>query len=150
MGSTRLPVQPWIGALCLVGLLGTGCGGGPKTYPVKGKVVYPDGTPLTGGIVEFEALASEVGQVNARGTIREDGTFEVSTLFPGTDKERDGAVAGEHRVLVIPPLLTDEAMAKGAKPAVDPRYRRYETSGLKVKVNPDVNEITLTVKKPGQ
>src|SRR5438128_12598251 len=82
-----------LAALALT-LLG-GCGA--RKYPVIGKVVFKDGTPLPGGMVVFSPLdpASHVG---ARGYVQADGTFELSSDRPG-----DGSLAGRYQVLVRPP-----------------------------------------------
>jgi hypothetical protein len=119
-----------------------GCGGGPRTHPVHGTVQFPDGKPLPGGRVEFEAVDPAVGKINASGNIDANGRFSLTTF-----KKDDGAVGGEHRALVIPPTIADEDLAKGAKPWFDPKFRRYESSGLKFTVTPGDNEIKITVKK---
>ena len=74
---------------------------GWHVYPVNGKVVFENGEPLTtGGVVLCESLdtLSDDMAIMARGKIREDGTFELSTFADG-----DGAVVGKHRVLVSRP-----------------------------------------------
>ena len=87
----------------------TGCGSGhpAPTYPVTGKVVFSDdGTPLsTGGSILWESVPDEPGVLpfNASGAIQADGTFELTTF-----EEGDGAVAGEHRVLVRPKRPTGQ------------------------------------------
>src|SRR5260370_23831932 len=91
-GSFRLLVLPVL-FLLVAGM--SGCSSG--LYPVKGKVVFKDGTPLKGGIVVFESLDHD--RVMARGDIGSDGTFSLSTNKPG-----DGALPGKYRVLVSPPL----------------------------------------------
>ncbi len=130
----------WIVAVVL--FVGLGCGG-QKTYPVRGKVVYPDGTPLPGGLISFEPLDPNAGHIGARGIIQEDGTFRL-----GTFQDQDGAVEGEHRVLVLPPAMSEEDVAKGAKPWIDRKYRSYDTSGLKFHVKREANDFTITVTKP--
>src|SRR5262245_28250224 len=80
-------------ALLLAALLG-GCVGGP--YPVDGVVVWQDGSPakeLEGSHVVFELPEKKAG---ARGAIRADGTFRVSTYKPD-----DGALPGEHKVFIL-------------------------------------------------
>src|SRR5438067_1061279 len=84
----RFPSCPTrrIAAVALLCLLGAaGCGSG--LYPVRGKVTYPDGKPVTEGMVVFESK-SEEARVTARGEIQSDGSFALSTHKPG-----DGAPA---------------------------------------------------------
>ncbi|MEA1951951.1 MAG: hypothetical protein U9N87_11235, partial [Planctomycetota bacterium] len=83
--------------LLVVSIL-AGCGGPLPTYKAGGKVTLPDGTPMNAGQVEFRPVDSE-HLVSARGAIQTDGTFELSTFEAG-----DGAIEGEHQVLVRPML----------------------------------------------
>jgi hypothetical protein len=84
--------------LCLSAMLSVaGCGDGhPQTVPVTGIVTFADGTPLAGGQIELESVEH---RVNARGILDAEGGFRLSTFRDG-----DGAVVGEHRVIVLPPL----------------------------------------------
>ena len=132
--------------LAACGLLLAGCGGQPlPTYPAGGKVVFPDGTPLTGGWVEFQPVQA-AKPVGARGEIQPDGTFRLSTFAAG-----DGAVEGEHRALVQPPLQgPDVEAAFFAPPIIDPRLRDFETSGLKFTVTRSraKNHFEIQVQRP--
>ncbi len=66
----------------------SGCGGGPKAYPVEGTVKYKDGTPMTaGGLIIFNPMDTQV-KVTAQGEIKEDGTLQAGHLC------RDGWRAG--------------------------------------------------------
>ena len=101
-----------------------GCGGnsGPATYPVKGKVVYKgSAAPVTAGIVLFQSTTDP--PVQASGDIQADGTFELAS-----DLGKPGTVAGEHRILIQPPVL--EPGQKG----VHKRFTSYDTSNLKATV----------------
>jgi hypothetical protein len=104
-----------------------GCGPhGRETYPAKGKVHFPDGNPLPGGIIIF--LSKDKG-VQARARIQDDGTFILGTL-----SESDGAVEGAHRVSIRPQVLDF-----GATPE-HPILRKYysaSTSGLEFTVSVD-------------
>jgi hypothetical protein len=115
----------------------SGCGGesGPATYPVKGRIVYKGSQePVTQGIVLLESVGEP--RVQASGDIQPDGTFELAC-----DLGKPGTVAGEHRILITPPVL--EA---GQKPVVQQRYTSYATSGLTATVAPKgENFITLEV-----
>jgi len=84
-------------ALLFAGL--PGCGSGiPKTYPVKGRVVWKGGKPVTYGRIEFQSVSQPT--LTAVGRIESDGAFSLTTHKDG--KTRPGAVAGQHRVLVEP------------------------------------------------
>jgi hypothetical protein len=129
------------GACLLVGLLlvgTTGCGSG--TYPVRGKVVFKDGTPLQGGIVVFESLDNN--RVIARGDIAADGTFTLGTKSPG-----DGALPGEHRVLVSPLLPSNAKESQGPRP-IHRRFESFETSKLVLTVAKRANDFKIEVERP--
>src|SRR5262245_14499551 len=111
-------------------LLGTlaGCGG-PRLYPVAGRVVWEDGSAareLAGGLVVFESVEDRMG---ARADIQADGSFRLSTSRPG-----DGTLAGRHRVLVEAPQPSEKELAgrKDMPQILDPRFASFETSGLEV------------------
>lgn len=118
-----------------LGLLLTWIYFGPKTprpnhFPVHGTVVYPDKSPATdlaGGIVSLE---SNDRKRSAHGLIRPDGTFRLSSY-----EEDDGAQPGEYRVLIRP--APAEKVGDTKPPTIDPRYLRYETSGLTVTIKPE-------------
>jgi hypothetical protein len=141
----RLLQCPWL-FLALAGV--AGCGSGLKLYPVHGKVVYPDGSPMKGGAVIFEPVDSSV-KVSARGYIdNEDGTFALTTVKAG-----DGAPAGPYRVMVRGKVIphgrgADPEAIKTWEPQVHPRFQDLATSGLEFTVEPKKNEFVITVEKP--
>jgi hypothetical protein len=101
--SCRTPVRATVLTLGTVLLLagGPGCGSGiPKTYPVKGKVVWKGGKPVDDGRIEFQSLSEP--DLKAVGEIESDGTFSLTTFKEG--KTREGAVAGQHKVVVEPDM----------------------------------------------
>ena len=112
-------------------LLIAGCGPRePATFPVEG-VAELKGKPAVGFNVEFSSQEEATKGLNAFGQVQDDGTFKVKTMVNG--KEKDGAVAGMHKVVVIPP-------PSGRGPAkIEPvamRYMDYGTSGLTFEVKP--------------
>ena len=112
-----------------------GCGGqGPPTYQAGGKVVFSDGTPLGGGTIEFRPVRAEKS-VTARGTIQPDGTFQLSTFEPD-----DGAIEGEHLVLISPAPPRRIGEPVDPRMEIDLRYTQFSTSGLKCTVSRDVGE----------
>jgi hypothetical protein len=124
----------------VLALLG-GCGA--RKYPVVGKVVFKDGTPLPGGLVVFSPL-DPGNHVGARGYIKPDGTFELSS-----EKAGDGSLEGRYQVLVRPPSQgRGEDDPRRNIPLIDPRFTRFETSGLEFEVRPGRNELTIEVERP--
>ena len=134
MHSCRLLVA------CLL-LAPAGCGG-PGLHPAGGKVVFPDGTALPGGLVLCEPVDADV-KVSVRGEIRPDGTFRL-----GTYRNDDGAPEGKYRVQIQPPerMFVDDR--KPPKPTIDDRFTKFDTSGLEITVTRDRNDFTLKVEKP--
>jgi hypothetical protein len=120
-------------------LLIAGCGG-KGTYPVEGKVVYPDGTvanELAGYIVSFESAEQKV---SASGLVHSDGTFRV-----GTFDVEDGAVPGKYKIAVTPP----QPSADDPPPlrVIDPKYSDLDSSGLEVTIEPKTNVVILKVER---
>jgi hypothetical protein len=134
--ASRMFCLPLLGPL-LVGA--AGCGSG-STYPVQGKVVFKDGTPLAGGYIVFESVDDD--RVIARSDIEPDGTFTLGTRKPG-----DGALAGQHRVAVSPPLRPNPEAAQGP-PLIHPRFAKAGTSNLVFTVERRANHFTIEVEKP--
>lgn len=165
MRRVRRPLCRVRSALLLVAwLAATGCGGPefPKTYPLSGKVLLPGGKPLQGGKVEFESVADPT--LRGVGELEQDGTFGRVYSYKANGRETQGLVEGEHRVRIeVPTREEDEGSARdpgedggGAArsrrrpPLVDPRYRGFDTSGLKVTIPAPENRVTLQLEKPGR
>lgn len=92
-------------------------------------MVLPEGSSIL-----FRSLSTP--PVQASGEIRQDGTFEL-----WSDLGKAGTVAGEHRVMIVTPLLE-----VGQKPPIHPRYQSYDTSGLRATVEPNHrNEVTIEI-----
>ena len=138
----RHPVR-WAVVAGLLGALG-GCGpGGPKTHPVRGKVVTgkpEDLTALVGQAVEFQS-ASEP-ETRGFGQIQADGSFSISTYRQGVSLS--GAVEGTHKVrLMIDPGRDDaDGRPRKGKWSFDRKYTQFETSGWTVTVPAD-GEVVL-------
>ncbi len=125
--------------LCTV----VGCGG-RKVYPVQGKVVFADGSIMTGGWVVFEPL--EAGkQVSAIGDIQGDGTFVLST-----DGKSDGAMEGWYKITVHPPLTNNPDENAKVEVVVHRKYLAATTTPLQREVKADrkANQFTLELEKP--
>ncbi|MBN2295933.1 MAG: hypothetical protein JXM70_26110 [Pirellulales bacterium] len=140
---------PRAGVLLLVLLvpLYCACGSGrPETYTTKGKVVFPDGSPLSGGSIMFQSTGQGEKVYNARGLIGPDGTFEMTTFEPN-----DGAVAGKHIVMVRESApATDFTPPSATARLVDPRFMSFDTSGLTVDVKKGDNDLTIKIDRPAK
>jgi hypothetical protein len=115
-----------------------GCG--ERFYPVRGKVVYEDGSPMPEGFVVAEMKDGDA-VVMMRGEVHPDGTFQLGTLRPG-----DGARPGKYRVLITPRARTPGE--EDLPPVLDTKFQSFETSGLSVEVQKAPNEFTFKVTKP--
>jgi hypothetical protein len=117
-----------------------GCGpGGPRTYPVSGKLDLAGGdlAALSGGHVD--AALRDDPTVRASGEILPDGSFTLQTLDGGV--VRQGAREGDYRVRIV--LDEDGPGGKQrARRAIAPRYLWFETSGLSIRV-PAESPVTL-------
>ncbi|MGL4944286.1 MAG: hypothetical protein ACRC46_13980 [Thermoguttaceae bacterium] len=106
--------------LCLV----VGCGDG--NVGVTGKVMFPDGTPLTKGDVHFSTPTYV-----ASGKIQSDGSYVI-----GSQTQNDGLPPGTYSVTVNKAFDDSGTAAlsaidsKPAKPLIDPKYNSPTTSGL--------------------
>ncbi|MEZ6129778.1 MAG: carboxypeptidase regulatory-like domain-containing protein [Planctomycetaceae bacterium] len=122
--------------LCVVG-----CGSDQvATYPVTGRVVFLDGSPVRTGTVELE---SKQFGTTATGSINQDGTFVLGTYTPN-----DGAAEGEHNAIVVQMIINDGSIRHTVDHGnpVPPSYGDYDTSPLTVSVQPiEQNEIVLTL-----
>lgn len=126
------------GAMC-------GCGKGDGPFPVEGTVVWEDGTPATelnNALVIFDLPAK---QTSARGNIKPDGTFRLTT-----NKPDDGALAGDYKVLILEVGRKSAAGPEGANiapGAMDSMYSDPSTTDLRVTVKPGANPVTLKLKR---
>ena len=132
--------------LILCTLAMTGCSSGQlPTYPTTGKVQFEDGSPVRFGSIEFYNRQHEV---TARGTIDRDGNYALGTFEAG-----DGAVAGEHKVVIIQTLMpTPLVQQQPGEPShqhhgrhVHKDYTAYSTSTLECVVEEGNNICNLTV-----
>jgi len=99
-------------------------------YPVKGKVHF-DGTPTPDAVVVFYLIDGKKMTRAADGLVEADGSFALSTY-----KAFDGAPAGQYAVAVS----WREAGAPNRLPA---RYADPATSGLRVQVKAEANDVSL-------
>ena len=125
----------WGALLMTTALLATvvGCGGA-DLQPVKGKVVYSDGTPVAGGSITFN---NSDKQVSASGDIAQDGTF---TLRFGDHK---GAPPGVYKVVVI-----GNSDTYGAPPSVAAVYGDPLQTPLTQTISAGQGDLEIKVERP--
>jgi hypothetical protein len=147
------------GLLCLA----VGCGGGPGTAHVSGKVLLQGGQPLPGGTITFFPVEGGKDRLPVTATIKPDGTYDASAVPVGKVKisisnaaldpragtpafmQQGGFLPGMPSPDKIGPpkgaLKGSEPFLKSAKPEgkyvpIDPKYADAEKSGLTYEVRP--------------
>ncbi|MGL4941640.1 MAG: carboxypeptidase-like regulatory domain-containing protein [Thermoguttaceae bacterium] len=107
-------------------LVVSGCGGGDKVS-VRGKVTYPDGKPMTGGVVVFDD-----GKNSANGEIKEDGTYRLTSV-----SVNDGIKPGTYKVFFAGTSGMETDPATGQRKEIKrvaPRFQDPAKSGLTCEV----------------
>jgi hypothetical protein len=98
-----------------------GCGSGmPPTFPVKGRVVFKQGKPVTDGRIQFQSAADP--QIKALGDIDNDGSFLLTTYVGA--KKVQGAPEGSYNVVVELERPT-EVVALPSTYTVEPRENDF-------------------------
>jgi predicted small lipoprotein YifL len=127
-------------ALALIAL--AGCGpSGPKTHPVKGKVVpakAEDLKQLAGQAVELQSVTEPY--TRGFGQIQPDGSFTLSTYREGVSLP--GAIEGKHKARLMLDLGDEEEGRPRKKWPINAKYTRFESSGWEVTV-PTTGEVIL-------
>ena len=125
-----------LGVLMLVTiLLTTGCYRKPsytppETYPVSGNLVAPAGKIPAGSLIKF---IHKDGKHTAEGTLQEDGSFTLKTLFH--EEWLPGGVEGDYtRAEILVPL--------GLGPLGGQTIRHNQ----KFTIEPKENSFTVTLK----
>jgi hypothetical protein len=132
----------WLLAGVMAILLGglAGCEQTPQTYPVRGKVVFRDGKPWSGGGRITFQIEGDPASV-ATGEIHKDSTFTVETHYvtsSGKGKAKPGALAGEHTVTVEENFPVEHEGVMRIMPITVPK---------KYKVQPGDNQFVIEVTK---
>jgi len=131
-------------ALCcaLGSALCSGCGG-PKTFPVAGRVAFADGEVVQSGKIEFRGVDH---RWTAVGDIDRQGRFELRSL-DGVE----GVPAGRYDVVVVQVIMTEDLSlaAHNHGRLVPPKYADYFTSGLQVDVSEsNARSISIALEVP--
>jgi hypothetical protein len=124
--------------LALILLALAGCKGGK--FSVQGELQWEDGRPLkelAGFEVKFDSF--ELKKM-ARGTIKEDGTFEL-----GTESDQDGVIPGEYVVTVTQPHRQPER-PETRNPIVDLDYEDLERTPLRATVKEERNHFVFKLR----
>jgi hypothetical protein len=126
----------WVGSNAVEWVAARGRMQPPSTFPVTGKVMFDNGTPLSGGAVTF--YPKNPGAMSSKGKIDSNGMFKLSSFG-----EDDGARPGEYIVTI------DPAGVEKAPLRIPRRYRQQATSPLKAEVREEDNtfEFRLTNSK---
>jgi hypothetical protein len=137
----------FVAAAVVAAALLPGCGPRrPTTFRVDGMLRDTSGVAIERASVTFlsdsDGPSDGAGKrYRAEGIVGEDGRFTLTTFQPG-----DGAVAGTHRVLIVPLPAGDGPTAFA--PAIPARYEHPDHSGLVVEVEPKaVNEVILVIER---
>jgi hypothetical protein len=137
----------WFVAGLMAVILGgfTGCsggGGGPETYPVKGKVVSQGGKPWAGGTISFRSVSDP--SLVATGEIQPDGTFTLVThyLVEGLPRTKPGALTGEYSVTVEEPGVK---LDRDGNPSIPPLVLRK-----RYRVEAQENSFVIETGKPAR
>jgi len=141
-------VRIWLRCLCAaLPLCLTACSSDTvgRTVPVKGKVTV-DGVPLKEGSVVYWPNATKGNQstLQAAGTIKEDGTYELIT------RGKPGAPPGSYKVQVTAQMKLDPNDVYSKTKQLAPQvYTTKETTPLVIEVveSPSPNQYDLDLKK---
>jgi hypothetical protein len=116
-----------------------GCGpGGPKTYPVSGKVVFKGkGEPaaaLQGSFIRLEQVADP--KITAVAEIEDEASFILGSTIDG--RPYPGLPDGTYRVRITPTVVR-------GRQVIPQRYDDFRTSKLEITVQPTANDLTVEV-----
>ena len=100
-------------------------------YPVVGRVVLSDGTPVVGAEVAFESKNPKYAFTQVTDS---DGRFVY-----GSKAKAGGAPAGTYQVKIVP--IRDVMLPQ----RISAKYGSFDSSGLRFVCEPKQNELTLVV-----
>ncbi len=136
---------PFLGIVVLLTSLAlSGCGNNIK---VHGKVTFPDGTPLTKGVVCFQNE-----QFLSRGPIASDGSYRL-----GMERDGSGIQPGHYQVYIadaievekLPPSVGDVTRIPKETPLIDWKFMDPRTAELQCDVAKGMKlPFDITVEPP--
>jgi hypothetical protein len=134
---TAKPVVYLLGALATFTALGCGGESRVSVVPVSGKVTFQGTAPAGAQVVLHPLTRSEETSVAPSGTVKEDGSFQISAYDQG-----DGAPPGDYVATVQWFRIVAEEGGSGRGPNVLPvKYASPETSPVKVTVKGEATQL---------
>ncbi|MGL4595448.1 MAG: hypothetical protein ACRCUY_12045 [Thermoguttaceae bacterium] len=112
----------------------SGCGKG--LVPFGGKVTFPDGKPLTTGVVVFSTSTFQ-----ADGNLNEQGEYQLGSI--GVN---DGLPAGTYKVTVMGAQITDDK--ERSTQLINADFADTEKTPLSCEVKSGVKRYDFTVEYP--
>lgn len=119
-----------------------------RKVQLGGKVTFADnGEPLTVGAIGFTD-----GQFIARSEIDKEGLFQLSWLG-----EKDGIPKGEYKIFITGANRYEEGTVDEDKDGkldliafrlIHPKYEKWQTSGLSIKVDGSTKSFDIQVERP--
>jgi hypothetical protein len=116
-----------------------GCGGETRipVVPVSGTIKFQGQAPAGAQVVLHPVTKSNDKSIAPAGTVKDDGTFQISAYDAG-----DGAPPGEYVATVQWFKIVAEEGGSGRGPNVLPaKYANPETSPVKVTVRPEPTQL---------
>ncbi len=144
--------RSYLFSCALLALLSFGCGrtSDPITnqYKVTGKVVFSDGTPLSGGQISFLPVSDQdkKSRVAVESVVNSAGEFNagVSGNPVKLDGKPNGAVPGQY-IVVVTPRESHELPSNNVD-KIPAEFRSKETSQERVTIEAKDNEFTITLR----
>jgi hypothetical protein len=134
-----------LGLLCLAGCTSYSMPPLPKVYPVRGKIVQADGTPLAYGHILFTPRTAGKGNPCSC-YLNSDGTFDKVLTYNGAW----GAVPGKYLLHLEPTNNNDKGFFKGNQkdlPVIPEKYKNAQTAELVFEIKAEDNDLgTITLK----
>lgn len=138
----------------LAGLILTSVGGcekGPPPganyaddYPVHGKIVFPGGTPLKGGVIYFTPLEVKDGRkVRWEGSCLVDGNGEYKVNYGGGGPGK-GLPAGEYKVTMTPREINELPNSNSNR--IPTQYQEKSSTPLTVTVTEGDNTFDFELR----
>jgi hypothetical protein len=108
-------------------------------YPAHGQVFF-EANAIPNATLLLEPAWTQKPEFPApRAVVKEDGSFQLGTYGPA-----DGAPAGEYKVVVQWLVTVGKSEVEGGglpRNALPARYARFDTSGLRIRIQAAANEI---------